>query len=159
MFVSASPREASTSDLIDSLDRLRQRPSGEARLVVQLPYEMLADIPRFHDLRDQLREIGVSVAIDGFAGSPAALESLGGDPPEYLKLAASIVQASGHSTEQSGPLQALIKAAAAMKMTVIGHGIKVEAEWQACKRLGIPLAQGDFASTAMPLDASSGPKQ
>jgi EAL domain-containing protein (putative c-di-GMP-specific phosphodiesterase class I) len=155
MFVSASLREASTSDLIDSLDRLKQRPSGEARLVVQMPYEMLSDTPRFRDLRDQLREIGVAVAIDRFAGPPSSLEALRGDPPDYLKLAASVFQAP----EQSRQLQTLVKAAASMEVALIGCGLGVEAEWNACKSAGIRLAQGDFASSAMPLDACSGPKQ
>jgi len=158
MFISVGLREASTPDLIDSLDRLKQRPSGEARLVVQLPYELLGDASRFRDLRDQFREIGVRVAIDRFAGPSSSLEALRAAPPEYLKLAASMVQAADKSPDQGKQLQALVKAAAAMGVAIIGCGIRTESEWQACKSLEIPLSQGDFASAAMPLDASHGTK-
>lgn len=158
MYVSARTREVNSSDLIDSLDRLKQRPSGEARLVLQVPCEMLADMARFRDLRDQLREIGVGMAVDRFAGPPSMLEGLRGDPPEYLKLAASVVQAASRSSEQGKQLSALVKAAAAIEIQVIACGVGSEVEWQVCKGLGIPLAQGDFASAAMPLDACNASK-
>jgi EAL domain-containing protein (putative c-di-GMP-specific phosphodiesterase class I) len=42
---------------------------------------------------------------------------------------------------------------------VIACGVATEEQWQACKNIGAPLAQGDFAAAAMPLDACLGHKR
>lgn len=159
MFLPASLTELGTTALLDSLERLKQRPTGEARLVLQVPFEAIADPTVFGDLRSQLREIGVAVAIDCFNGTRAELEALRDDPPEYLKLSASTVRLPGRSAEQRMSLQGLLQVARDMSVRVIGCGVKTDEDWQACKSSGVSLAQGEFVAAAMPLDACGGLKR
>lgn len=156
MFLPASVGEFTSTELFDSLERLKQRPTGEARLVLQIPAKAAGDAAEFSDVYCQLKEVGVAAAIDRFSGSAAELTALRANPPEYVKLAASVVQSLGRSAEQRRKLQALLQAAHDMGTQVIACGVSTEEEWLACKSVGVPLAQGDFAAAAMPLDACAG---
>lgn len=153
MFLPASLSELKSAELLDSLDRLKQRPTGEAHLVLQVPPEAIANAGEFCELCGQLREIGVEVAIDRFAGTPAELGALSGQPPAYVKLAPSVVQSLGRSLEQRRKLQSLLQSAHDMAIQVVGCGVDSEEAWLACKGIGMPLAQGDFAAASMLLDA------
>jgi len=147
--------EVGSPDLLDSLERLKQRANGESHLVVQIPYDAVDDSDRFHELRDQLREIGLSVCIDRFTGDASALSVWRDFPPEYLKLAASVVQSLSRSPEQRRNVEDLLQTGKELGTRVIGCGVKTEEEWHACKSVGISLAQGEFAAAPQPLDACS----
>jgi EAL domain-containing protein (putative c-di-GMP-specific phosphodiesterase class I) len=153
MFLSASGKEIGSPELLDSLERLKQRPAGEARLVVQVPHDALAEAERFEKFRQQLREIGVSSALDRFAGGASSLGNWRDSPPDYLKLAPSVVEGLSRSPDQRRRVQELIQAARDMGTKVIGCGVKTEEEWHACKGVGIEYAQGEYAAASLPLDA------
>jgi EAL domain-containing protein (putative c-di-GMP-specific phosphodiesterase class I) len=159
MFLPARLAELGTVALFDSLERLKQRPTGEARLVVQAPLEAISDPEVFGDLHGQLQEIGVAVAIDGFQGKRAQLEALRECAPDYIKLSGSIVRTLSSSAEQRQSLQLLLAAARDLSVQVIGCGVTTDADWQACKSNGIGLAQGAFVAAAMPLDTCSNSKR
>lgn len=159
MFLPAHLGELKMAELFDSLDRLKQRPTGEARLVLQIPAAAMADAAGFAEICGQLKEVGVATAIDRFAGTAAELGALRAHPPCYLKLARSVVQSLSGSPERRRKLQDLLQTAHDMSTQVVACGVSTEEEWLACKSVGIPLAQGDFAAAAMPLDACCGPKR
>jgi EAL domain-containing protein (putative c-di-GMP-specific phosphodiesterase class I) len=153
MFLPVSAGELKTSELFDSLDRLKQRPTGEARLVLQMPPEAMRNAADFTEACQQLKEIGLAVALDRFAGTATELGTLRGSPPAYVKLPSSVVQSLSGSPEQRRKLQALLQTAHDMGSQVVACGVSTEDQWLACKSVGVPLAQGDFAAAAMPLDA------
>lgn len=153
MFLSAGAHELGTPELLDSLERSKQRAVGEARLVLQVRHDALAEPERFRTLRNQLREIGVSSALERFAGSAASFGPWRDFPPDYLKLASSVVQGLSRSPDQRRRVQELVQAAEERGTKVIGCGVKTEEEWHACKSVGILLAQGEYAAASLPLDA------
>ena len=153
LFLSVTERELGNADFLDSLERIKQRSPGESATVIQLPHPALADLERLIDVRSQLREIGMAVALSIVGLKSTELDALHDDPPEYIKLSPSIVQALGRSPEQRRDWQTLLQATQERAIQVIACGVKGEAEWQACKNLEIPLVQGEFVAAAMPLDA------
>jgi EAL domain-containing protein (putative c-di-GMP-specific phosphodiesterase class I) len=152
IFLSAQASEIGSPELLDSLERLRQRPGGETRLVLQVPYEALVDHAAWDEFHEQLRDIGVQLALDQFAGSAAQLTAWKESPPDYLRMAATGIQGLGRSPDQRQRVQEVIQAAKQIGTQVIACGVKNEEEWHACKSLGIALAQGDYAAASLPLD-------
>lgn len=140
------------SDLLDELERLRQRPGGEARLALQIPCATLTDHATLKDFHEQLREMGMELALDQFVGGAAQLKSFRECPPDYLRLAADVIQAVGRSADQRQRVHELIQTAQAMGTQVIACGVKNEEQWSACKNVGIAMAQGDYAAASLPLD-------
>lgn len=152
IFLSAQACEIRSLELLDGLERLRQRPSGEAKLVLQVPHHALLDHDAFEEFHEQLRDVGVQLALDQFAGGASQLSAFQKCPPDYLRIAATLIQGLGRSPDQRQRVHELIQAAKLIGTQVIACGVKNEEEWHACKSLGIALAQGDYAAASLPLD-------
>jgi EAL domain-containing protein (putative c-di-GMP-specific phosphodiesterase class I) len=159
MFLPASLEECSSHEFLESLDRLKQRPTGEARLVFQIPAEALSRGAELSESCRVLRDAGVAVALDQFSGTASELEVLRDHPPGYIKLASSVAKSLVGSSLQLYRLEEVLRIAQELQAKVIACGVGAEEEWSACKNLGVPLAQGDFAAAAMPLDACAGHKR
>jgi EAL domain-containing protein (putative c-di-GMP-specific phosphodiesterase class I) len=153
MFLPASLEESSGPEFLESLDRLKQRPTGEARLVFQIPTEALGHGAELSQTCRMLKEAGVAVAVDRFSGAASELEVLRAHPPSYIKLAPSVARSLVGSSLQLYRVEEVLRIAHDLDAKVIACGVSSEEEWQACKNLGVQLAQGDFAAAAMPLDA------
>jgi EAL domain-containing protein (putative c-di-GMP-specific phosphodiesterase class I) len=159
MFLPATLDEALRPDFFDSLERLKQRPTGEARLVLQVPADALGRVSELTDACRQLREASVAVALDNFGGAASELETLKVNPPAYIKLAPSVARSLVGSSLHLYKLEETLRVARDLGAKVIACGVATEEQWQACKNIGAPLAQGDFAAAAMPLDACLGHKR
>lgn len=153
MFLPASLDEWRNAEFFDALERLKQRPTGEARLVFQISAEALERATDLSEACRQLREAGVAVALDGFSGAATELEALRSHPPGYVKLAPSVSRSVVGSSLHLYKLEEVLRIAQDIGAKVIACGVTAEDQWLACKNIGVPLAQGDFAAAAMPLDA------
>jgi EAL domain-containing protein (putative c-di-GMP-specific phosphodiesterase class I) len=153
MFLPASLDEWRNGEFFDSLERLKQRPTGEARLVFQISAEALQRAADLSEACRLLHDAGVAVALDGFSGTAADVEALRANPPGYVKLAPSVSHSAVGSSLHLYKLEELLRVAQDIGTCVIACGVSTEEQWLACKNVGVPLAQGDFAAAAMPLDA------
>jgi EAL domain-containing protein (putative c-di-GMP-specific phosphodiesterase class I) len=152
LFLSVSPHELGSPELLDSLERLLQRPGGTARLVLQVPEVGLSGQSALADFQEELASVGVQLAIDNFTGGTAQLAWYQESAPAYLRLAPPYVQGLGRSPDQRLRAQEVVEAAAALNIQVIAGGVKSEEQWHACKSIGVPLVQGDYAAAPLPLE-------
>lgn len=151
LFVNLQPAEVGADAIPDSLVRLQQLARGK-RIVAEIPDSAVVDIPYFREFRNKLRELGVGVAYDGFAGSPHQIKAQREFAPDYLKLAPVLARGVDRSTQRQQQIQAMVEAAGEIGVSLIADGVHTENEAQTCAKLGCKLGQGDHFGRAQTID-------
>ncbi len=151
LFVNLQPAEVGADSIPDSLRRLQQLAGGK-QIVAEIPDSAVVDIPYFRDFRNRLRDLGVGVAYDGFAGSPHQIKAQREFAPDYLKLAPVLARGVDRSTQRQQQIQALVDAASQIGVRLIADGVHTENEAQTCASLGCKYGQGDHFGRAQTID-------
>jgi EAL domain-containing protein (putative c-di-GMP-specific phosphodiesterase class I) len=151
LFVNLQPAEVGADAIPDSLRRLAQLTGGK-QIVAEIPDSAVVDIPYFRDFRHKLRELGVGVAYDGFAGSPHQIKAQREFAPDYLKLAPVLARGVDRSTQRQQQIHALVEAAREISVELIADGVHTENEAQTCASLGCKFGQGDHFGRAQTID-------
>jgi EAL domain-containing protein (putative c-di-GMP-specific phosphodiesterase class I) len=151
LFVNLQPAEVGADTIPESLRRLQQLAGGK-QIVAEIPDSAVVDIPYFRDFRQKLRELGVGVAYDGFAGSPHQIKAQREFAPDYLKLAPVLARGVDRSTQRQQQIQALVDAAREIGVQLIADGVHTENEAQTCASLGCKYGQGDYFGRAQTVD-------
>ena len=151
LFVNLQPAEVGADSIPDSLRRLAQLAGGK-QIVAEIPDSAVVDIPYFRDFRHKLRELGVGVAYDGFAGSPHQIKAQREFAPDYLKLAPVLARGVDRSTQRQQQIQALVEAAREIGVNLIADGVHTENEAQTCASIGCKYGQGDHFGKAQTID-------
>lgn len=153
LFLKLQPAEVGADLLPQSLSRLAVL-AGRKKIVVEIPDNAVVDIPYFRDFRDKLRELDISVAYDGFAGSPHQVKAQAAFAPDYLKLTPALSRGLDKSTQRQTQMKALVEATRETKVQLIASGVHSENEAHTCREIGIRLAQGDHFNHARSSDWS-----
>jgi len=151
LFVNLQPAEVGADAIPDSLRRLAQLTGGK-QIVAEIPDSAVVDIPYFRDFRSRLRDLGVGVAYDGFAGSPHQIKAQREFAPDYLKLAPVLARGVDRSTQRQQQIQALVEASRDIGVQLIADGVHTENEAQMCASLGCKFGQGDHFGRAQTID-------
>jgi EAL domain-containing protein (putative c-di-GMP-specific phosphodiesterase class I) len=151
LFVNLQPAEVGADLLPESLARLTALAGGK-KIVAEIPDGAVVDIPYFRDFRVKLRELGIGVAYDGFAGSPHQLKAQAEFAPDYLKLAPTLARGVDKSTQRQQQIKALVEATQELKVQLIAVGVHTENEARMCHEMGCRLAQGDHFGHAQTID-------
>jgi EAL domain-containing protein (putative c-di-GMP-specific phosphodiesterase class I) len=151
LFVKLQSAEVGADFLPQSLSRLAAVAGGKT-IVVEIPDSAVVDIPYFRDFRAKLRELGIGVAYDGFAGSPHQIKAQAQFSPDYLKLAPALGRGVDKSTQRQQQLKALVEVAQEHSVQLIVDGVHSENEAQMCRQIGCRLAQGDHFGHAQTVD-------
>lgn len=151
LFVNLQPAEVGADLLPESLGRLAKVAGGK-RIVVEIPDSAVVDIPYFRDFRARLRDLGIAVAYDGFAGSAHQIKAQAEFAPDYLKLAAVLARGVDKSTLRQQQIKALAEVAGELNVELIAVGVHSENEARTCREAGCRLAQGDHFGRAQTMD-------
>ncbi len=135
--------------------RLRDVAPSDVRLAIELPENVVDDIPYFHDLHARLRGLSWSVAYNGFAGGKAQLQEKKDIPPDYLKLAPSLLQGLARHAERQRQLEAVVRASRDIGAEVIATGVESKEEAKICRDAGCLFAQGDLMGKPRPAVTST----
>jgi EAL domain-containing protein (putative c-di-GMP-specific phosphodiesterase class I) len=151
LFVNLQPAEVGADSLPQSLARLAQL-AGKKTVVAEIPDSAVVDIPYFRDFRTKLRELGIAVAYNGFAGSPHQIKAQAEFAPDYLKLATALVRGVDKSSQRQQQIKALAEAAGELKVQLVAVGVHSENEARTCHESGCRLGQGDHFGHAQTVD-------
>ncbi|HMC11639.1 MAG TPA: EAL domain-containing protein [Pirellulaceae bacterium] len=151
LFVNLQPAEVGADLLPQSLSRLAAAAGGK-RIVAEIPDSAVVDIPYFRDFRLKLRDLGIGVAYDGFAGSPHQIKAQAEFAPDYLKLSPALGRGVDKSTQRQEQIKALVDATSQSNVQVIAVGVHSENEARTCREIGCRLAQGDHFGHAQTID-------
>jgi EAL domain-containing protein (putative c-di-GMP-specific phosphodiesterase class I) len=151
LFVNLQPAEVGADPLPAALAQLAAIAGGK-QIVADIPDSAVVDIPYFREFRGRLRELGIGVAFDGFAGSPHQIKAQAEFAPDYLKLAPALIRGIDKSSQRQQQVQALAEAAGELGIQLVAIGVHTENEARTCHTIGCRLGQGDHFGHAHTID-------
>lgn len=89
----------------------------------------------------ELRAVGVSIAVDDFGTGYSALSYLQQLPLDVLKLDRSFVSTLGEQ-DKSAVAETIVHLGHLLTLTVVAEGIETESQWEVCRDLGCNMGQG-----------------
>jgi EAL domain-containing protein (putative c-di-GMP-specific phosphodiesterase class I)/CheY-like chemotaxis protein len=100
----------------------------------------------------ELRAVGVSIAVDDFGTGYSALSYLQQLPLDVIKLDRSFVSTLGGG-DNSVVAETIVHLGHLLTLTVVAEGIETEAQWEVCRDLGCGMGQGFLF--ARPMEAQA----
>ncbi|MEX0937624.1 MAG: EAL domain-containing protein [Pirellulales bacterium] len=154
LFLSLDPSEIEADPgLGEEIASLRDQLVEGSRLVVDLPENSLSELPLVEQLRASLSELGIAVAFGGFVGGQTQVLQHQQNPPDFLKLAPSMVRDVHQSENKLRQFEAVMQAAGAIGCDIVATGVDREEDATAIAELGCPYGQGNHFGAALPVRA------
>jgi diguanylate cyclase (GGDEF)-like protein/PAS domain S-box-containing protein len=140
--------ESIIEDVIDALEASGLPPSS---LVLEITESvMMADTDLAVERLEQLKAIGVLLAMDDFGTGYSSLSYLSRFPVDILKMDRSFLSTEH---EESGLIAAIIALGSTLHLDVVAEGIEVPEQITSLRDLGCDLGQGFFFAKPMTHEA------
>ncbi|MDX6628815.1 MAG: hypothetical protein QOH00_1061 [Gaiellales bacterium] len=111
---------------------------------------LMADYELANRRLQQLKELGVRIAMDDFGTGYSSLSYLSRFPVDILKMDRSFL-GSNASPQAEGLAAAIVALGESLKLEVVAEGIELSGQYQALRDLGCDLGQGFFIARPMDL--------
>jgi diguanylate cyclase (GGDEF)-like protein/PAS domain S-box-containing protein len=150
-----SARELHRPDFAAELgDRLRAAGVEPAWLTMELTESAtLREPERIGTLLQELRGLGLGLAIDDFGAGWSSLSRLRSLPVQTLKIDRSFLREIPDDPEAGAIVRAVVALADALGMTTVAEGVERLVQQHFLAAQGCPLAQGRLFGDAVPADA------
>ena len=136
--VNASQATARSAELIEILTA-----SDPGRIVVELTeHEAIEDYDELGVALEQLRELGVRIAIDDAGAGFASLRHILQLSPDLIKLDISITAGIDQDRARRALSKALISFADEMGITIVAEGLETQPQIDTLRALGVGFGQG-----------------
>ena len=109
----------------------------------------LREPERMGALLEELRDLGLSIAIDDFGAGWSSLSRLRSMPVQTLKIDRSFLREIPHDPESGAIVRAIIALGDALGMTTVAEGVEVPLQQHFLAALGCPLSQGRLFGDAL----------
>jgi diguanylate cyclase (GGDEF)-like protein/PAS domain S-box-containing protein len=142
--VNLSARQVAQPDLLETVaSALQAAGLSPSSLCLELTeIALLGATPASATNLQRLDELGVRLALDDFGTGYSSFQHLKDFPINLVKIDRSFVANLGRGEQDAAIIQSVISMASALGLCVIAEGVETEAEADALRRLGCPLAQG-----------------
>lgn len=142
LFVNTHLTELESGDLKDSLDEIRESfPSRD--IVLEVPELILNSPDSFSEIRKQLLDLDILLAVHDFGAGQIRLSELSEMAPDIVKFDSALIQGIDKATSKRRRLvSAMIKMVRELGITAMAEYIEYSSEHQTLKQLGIQYAQG-----------------
>lgn len=156
--VNVSPRQLEGGDLLPAIDEaLRRSGLPPSAVVLEITESgFVAEDPHVAHLLDELRGIGVRLAVDDFGAGYSSLGQLKRLPVSFLKIDRSFVEGLGTSEQDDHIVSVVAELGHSLGMRIIAEGIEEERQRAVACRLGCDLYQGYLLSRPVPGGTVSG---
>ena len=154
MAVNLSGRQLDHPDLVDHVRRALET-SGLAadRLHLEITEsELMDDVEGSSATLEQLRGLGVHLAVDDFGTGYSSLSYLKRFPVDRLKVDRSFVDGLGTDPEDTAIVTAIVRLAHSLGLEATAEGVETEAQRSALAALGCDRAQGYLLARPLPAD-------
>ncbi|MFN8040463.1 MAG: PAS domain S-box protein [Acidimicrobiales bacterium] len=154
MAVNLSGRQLDHPDLVGHVQRALET-SGLAadRLHLEITEsELMDDVEGSQATLEQLRSLGVHLAVDDFGTGYSSLSYLKRFPVDRLKVDRSFVDGLGTDPEDTAIVTAIVRLAHSLGLEATAEGVETEAQRTALADLGCDRAQGYLLATPLPAD-------
>jgi len=123
------------------------------RLEIEIPEDLaLRDLPEIAATLEELRTLGVRLALDDFGAGRSSLLHVVRLPVQRLKLDRSIVSGLPGEPKDHAVLHATMALARGMGIEVIGEGVETEDQALALRRAGCTILQGHLTGRPVPAE-------
>lgn len=109
----------------------------------------LSDQSRAIEVINRLASLGVKIAIDDFGTGYSSFVYLTNLPVNEIKIDKSFVLAINENEKKRNTVDAIIKLASALKLTVVAEGVEKESQMSILKSLNCHKGQGFYFSKAL----------
>jgi len=105
---------------------------------------ILRSFDKLHDAMMELKEQGVSVAIDDLGGGAVSLRDVAILKPEYIKFDRSLIRQIDTSTTKQQIVLSMILFARGIQAQTTAEGIETKEEYETARMCGVNLGQGYY---------------
>jgi EAL domain-containing protein (putative c-di-GMP-specific phosphodiesterase class I) len=113
---------------------------------------LMADRANAQAVLDELRRLGVTVAVDDFGTGWSSLAHLKRLPVDVLKIDRSFVDGLGIDPDDSDVVAAVVALARSLGLRVVAEGVETRRQLDELRRLGCDGAQGYLFARPLPAD-------
>ena len=116
---------------------------GPERLILEITEStLISDTSTVLDRLQQLRQLGIRLAVDDFGTGYSSLAYLRMFPVNFLKIDRSFVEGAAAGWQGEEFLRTIVRLAQTLSMTAIGEGIETAEQLRVLQRTGCELGQG-----------------
>jgi diguanylate cyclase (GGDEF)-like protein/PAS domain S-box-containing protein len=155
MSVNLSARQLRRPDLATTVEDVLQRTGVEAScLSLDITETVYIDVLEGNTATlDELKGLGVRIAIDDFGVGYSSLAYLKRLPADTLKIDKSFLQGVGENVEDTAIVRTVIELAHMLGMEVIAEGVESWGKAALLEEMGCDFVQGFFFSEPLPPEA------
>jgi diguanylate cyclase (GGDEF)-like protein len=152
--VNLSPSSLVDIELPQRLERmLMERELHSSLLILEITEDVImSDRERARHILDELRRIGIQVAVDDFGTGYSSLAYLRELPIDELKLDKSFIATMGADERSLAIVQSAIDLAHSLGLRMVAEGVEDELTARRLCDAGCDEAQGFYFSQALPVD-------
>jgi EAL domain-containing protein (putative c-di-GMP-specific phosphodiesterase class I) len=155
--VNVSPRQMLDGHLCDYVrEALEASGLPATTLVLEITERtLMVNSPLIRQQLDELKQLGVRLAIDDFGIGYSSLAYLRSFPIDIVKIDKSFVTALDEDEQAVALVHSIISIAEALRLDTVAEGVETPTQLETLRRLGCQVAQGFHYSAALPPDAFS----
>jgi diguanylate cyclase (GGDEF)-like protein len=143
MRVNVSRRQLVQPDLVAEVEGALRRSGAPAHaLCLEMTERALMADERVSTSLEQLRELGVRLAVDDFGTGYSSLGSLKDYPVDSLKVDRSFVGGLGIDPDDTAIVTAVVNLAHTLGLDAVAEGVETTGQLEALRELGCDTAQG-----------------
>jgi len=152
MSINLSARQFADENLAGDLAGILKKTGVEPRLLELGVTEsvLLADVDRAVQVLEQIRALGVRVAMDNFGASYSSLSTLNRFRFDTVNIDGSVIRDYAHSPEDRKLTQATITMGKNLAFTVVAEGVETQAQAQFLRDSNCDKAQGFYFGRPAP---------
>jgi EAL domain-containing protein (putative c-di-GMP-specific phosphodiesterase class I) len=154
MAINLSVKQLQHSDIVgDVRDALAESRLDARSLTLEITESvMMNDTDLAIERLEELKALGVRLAMDDFGTGYSSLSYLSRLPVDILKMDRSFLRA-GATPEASGLGKAVVALGKTLKLDIVAEGIEYAEQWETLRELGCDLGQGYHFSKPLDGDA------
>jgi EAL domain-containing protein (putative c-di-GMP-specific phosphodiesterase class I) len=153
MSINLSVKQLQHSDIVadvrDAMEDVDLDPRGLTLEITETV--VMADADLAVERLQDLKALGVRLAMDDFGTGYSSLSYLSRFPVDVLKMDRSFLR-SGQTPEQSGLASAVVALGQTLALEVVAEGIELKEQWNTLRELGCESGQGFYF--ARPMEAA-----
>lgn len=151
MNVNISSRHLEHPNLVGNISRiLRETALSPQSLTLDLGESSLTESPSSEDTLQELKNLGVGLAVDNFGAGYSSLTDLRRFPLDTLKIDRSVVsELQGGSEEMRKVLSAVVSLGHALGLTVSATGVETAQQLMYLRKMGCDTAQGHYFTESL----------
>jgi diguanylate cyclase (GGDEF)-like protein/PAS domain S-box-containing protein len=154
MAINLSVKQLQHSDIVgDVRDALAESRLDPRSLTLEITESvMMNDTDLVIERLEELKSLGVRLAMDDFGTGYSSLSYLSRLPVDILKMDRSFLRA-GATPEASGLATAVVALGKTLELNIVAEGIEYAEQWETLRELGCDLGQGYHFAKPMDGDA------